>query len=156
MTPNPWSQRGFNRHARQLHRDQGGQIVLWLLGLCVMLLFIGGISLDLWRVFGERRALAGIADAAAIAGASGIDEQVFRDDNLVVLDRGLAQQRALDSIATQPDTGSLRSPIGVVATTEEIAVELHGEVPLTLMRVLMPDAPTLSIQVRAVSRPRAG
>jgi uncharacterized membrane protein len=142
--------------ADRLHDDDRGQIVLWLLGLCVMLLFVGGISLDLWRVFSERRALAGIADAASIAGASGIDEQIFRDENLVVLDPTLAQQRALAAIGAQTDIGSLRPPLGVSATTEEIVVELGGEVPLTLMRVLMPDTPNLSISVRAVSGPRRG
>jgi hypothetical protein len=142
--------------AGSAHDDDQGQIVLWLLGLCVMLLFVGGISLDLWRAFSERRALAGIADAASIAGASGIDEQIFRDENLVVLDPALARQRALAAIGAQADIGSLRPPLGVSATPEEIVVELVGEVPLTLMRVLMPETPNLSISVRAVSGPRRG
>ena len=47
-----------------------GTITLWILGLCLMLFLLGGISLDLWRSFSERRALAATADAAALAGAS--------------------------------------------------------------------------------------
>ena len=35
-----------------------GTITLWILGLCLMLFLLGGISLDLWRSFSERRALA--------------------------------------------------------------------------------------------------
>ncbi|MGH9030897.1 MAG: pilus assembly protein TadG-related protein, partial [Acidimicrobiia bacterium] len=49
-------------------------MTVWMLGLCLMLLLLGGISLDLWRAFSERRALASAADAAAIAGASALDE----------------------------------------------------------------------------------
>ena len=54
-----------------------GTITLWLLGLCVMLFALGGISVDLWRSFSTRRALASGADAAALAGASAIDEDRY-------------------------------------------------------------------------------
>ena len=51
-------------------RHESGTITLWMLGLCLMLFLLGGISLDLWRAFSERRSLAASADAAAVAGAS--------------------------------------------------------------------------------------
>jgi Flp pilus assembly protein TadG len=59
--------------------DERGWMTLWFLGLCVMLLFVGGLSLDLWHAFSERRSLAAAADAGARAGASMIDEQACRD-----------------------------------------------------------------------------
>src|ERR1700716_167274 len=43
---------------------ESGTITLWMLGLCLMLFLLGGISLDLWRAFSERRSLAATADAA--------------------------------------------------------------------------------------------
>ena len=54
-------------------RDDRGFLTIWLLGLCLLLLVLGGVSLDLWRVFSERQALAGLADSAALAGAGGLD-----------------------------------------------------------------------------------
>src|SRR6266540_1415895 len=35
-----------------------GQVTVWMLGLAVMLLFLGGLSLDLWRAFTQRQNLA--------------------------------------------------------------------------------------------------
>ena len=39
-----------------------GSITLWTLGLTVMVLFLGGISLDLWRAFEVRQDLAAMAE----------------------------------------------------------------------------------------------
>jgi Flp pilus assembly protein TadG len=58
-------------------RREAGTITLWMLGLCLMLFLLGGISLDLWRAFSERRSLAATADAAAVAGASALDEAAY-------------------------------------------------------------------------------
>ena len=55
-------------------RPTPGTITLWLLGLCLMLFALGGISARPLASFSERRALAATADAAALAGASAIDE----------------------------------------------------------------------------------
>ena len=60
-----------------------------------MLFALGGISVDLWRSFSARRALASGADAAALAGASAIDE-----DALPVVGRRLA--RPGDRRSTRP------------------------------------------------------
>ncbi|HMC08096.1 MAG TPA: pilus assembly protein TadG-related protein, partial [Actinomycetota bacterium] len=59
-------------------RPDGGFLTIWMLGLCLLLLVLGGVSLDLWRAFSQRQALAGLADAAALAGASGIDRAAAR------------------------------------------------------------------------------
>lgn len=130
-----------------------GTIVLWLLGLCVMLLFVGGISTDLWRVLSERRALAGIADAASIAGASALDELAFRTTGAVVLAPDEARARALEILAAQTDRAALTAA-DAYATPEAITVVIEGAVPLTLMRVLLPDAPDVALRVEATSRPR--
>ena len=63
-----------------------GSVVLFLLGLGVALLLLGGIALDLWRLVGERRELAALADAAALAATSGIDIGEFRQTGVIRLD----------------------------------------------------------------------
>ncbi len=75
-------------------RRESGTITLWMLGLCLMLFLLGGISLDLWRAFSERRSLAATADAAAVAGASALDEAEYRNSGAVRLVPADAQRRA--------------------------------------------------------------
>ena len=38
-------------------RGRAGTITLWVLGLCISLMFLGGLSLDLWRAVADRRQL---------------------------------------------------------------------------------------------------
>lgn len=145
--------RSPNRNLVLVLRREEGTITLWALGLCVMLLFIGGLSLDLWRVFSERRALAGIVDAASIAGASGIDEETFRQTGEIRLDPQRAEDLALANLAAQADDGSLVRA-GVSATPEEVSVRAEGSVQLTLLRVLMPGGGPFTIEVAATAMPR--
>lgn len=132
---------------------EAGGITLWLLGLCITLLFVGGLSLDLWRAFSERRALAAIADAAAVAGASAVADGEFRSGGGVLLDPARAEQRAAASAALQPRPRSLTAVVPA-ADPERIVVTVIGEVELTLLRVLAGDLGPLPVQVRAVATPR--
>jgi hypothetical protein len=132
-----------------------GSITVWLLGLAVLLLFAGGLSLDLWRAVGARQLLANAADAAAIAGATGIDDARFRATGELVLDPDLAGRRARDSLAHQGGVPIAGPPaIEVQASPPVVAVVLTGRARLTLLRVLLPNQPPLTIRVRAVSAPR--
>jgi Flp pilus assembly protein TadG len=97
---------------RRPRRGEGGFAILWVLGLTLVVMALGGVSVDLWRGFTERRSIAEIADAAAHAGASGIDEGVYRDTGRVVLDagpNGRAVQLAQQNLASQADRRSLTS-----------------------------------------------
>ncbi len=133
--------------------DDRGSITLWVLGLTVMMLFIGGIALDLWRAFSERRALAGIADGAAVAGANGVDIEWFRETSGVRLDPALAEQLASDNLLAQLDTRSL---VGseVSATTDDVTVTVTGTVDFTLLRVFMGDD-EFEVTVEATAEPRS-
>src|SRR5262249_58537400 len=96
-----------------------------MLGLCLMLLLPGGISLDLWRAFPERRSLAAAADAAAVAGASALDEAAYRGSGAVRLVPADARRRALASLADQLDRRALRDTRGE-ATEDEVTVVVGG------------------------------
>lgn len=134
-------------------RAERGSITLWVLGLCVMMLFLGGISLDLWRAFSERRALAGIVDAAAVAGSNGIDVDYFRRTNELRLDRGLAEQLAAENLEAQGDTRSLVSA-EVAVTDTEVTVRATGRVDFTLLRVFMSGEEPFTVSVEATADPR--
>ena len=132
-------------------RGASGTVTLWLLGVCLMLFALGGISLDLWRGFSERRSLAATADAAALAGASAIDEATYRASGAVVLVPGLAEARARDHIARQLDRASLRG-VSVHADSVAVTVAVDGEVGFTLLGVLQPGA--FAVRVTATATPR--
>jgi hypothetical protein len=125
--------------------------MLWLLGVCLLLFALGGISLDLWRAFSERRALAATADAAALAGASAIDETRYRLTGELVLVPGDAEARARAGVARPLDRRALRS-VDVHADAEAVTVVVHGDVDFTLLSLLQPgDFP---VQVTATATPR--
>jgi hypothetical protein len=134
-------------------RGESGTITLWLLGVCLMLFALGGISLDLWRGFSERRALAAVADAAALAGASAVDEAQYRASGEIVLVPSLAEARARAHLAQQVDRDALRSVV-VRADTEAVTVVVRGEVGFTLLGVLEPQG-DFDVRVTATATPRA-
>ena len=146
---------GVAREPQAMRPRERGSITVWLLGLAVLLLFVGGLSLDLWRAVGARQALADAADAAAIAGSTGVDTTRFRDSGQIVLDPAVAGQRVRDSLAHQRGLPLVAPPaVQVDADPPQVAVVLTGQVRLTLLHVLLPNQPPLTIRVRAVSAPR--
>jgi Flp pilus assembly protein TadG len=139
----------------KLRGEDRGFLTIWLLGLCLLLLVLGGVSLDLWRAFSERQALAGLADSASLAGAAGLDLDAARR-GLVLLDPADATRRAQASIAGQADKGSLvvsSVKIVVVRNPSEVTVSADGQVHLTLLRLLLGDRPvTLHVSSTAAAR----
>jgi Flp pilus assembly protein TadG len=138
--------------ARSRRRD-AGTTTLWMIGLCLMLFLLGGVSLDLWRAFSERRSLAATADAAAVAGASALDEPAYRSSGVVRLLPGDAERRARASLAEQLDRRSLRDA-RVAATEAEVTVTVGGAVDFSLLQIVAPGD-EFAITVRATARPQA-
>lgn len=132
-----------------------GSMTFFGMGMVIVLLFVGGISADLWRVFGERRALTELADAAAAAGANGVDRQLYRDTGTIRLDPGLAHEFAWISIEGQIDQASLSQPPVVDVSPDLIVVEVKGSVELMLLKIFAPGEP-LEITVTAESTPIRG
>lgn len=144
---------GHDAHDGRDARDERGTITLWILGLCLMLFLLGGISLDLWRAFSDRRSLASAADAAAVAGGTALDVDVYRHDGVVQLLPALAKTRAEASLRDQLDTSAL-TDVGVIADTQTVTVTVHGTTHFSLLQ-LLPGAHDFSITVHASARPQA-
>jgi hypothetical protein len=134
------------------HSNERGTVTLWILGLCLMVFLLGGISLDLWRAFSERRSLASVADAAAVAGASAVDELAYRSTNVVQLVPSQAEQRARASLASQLDRRSFRSAL-VTADLGQVTVVVSGSVDFTLLDLVAPGD-TFVVEVRATATPQ--
>ncbi len=134
-------------------RRQHGSVTLWVLGLCVLLMFVGGLALDLWRAFSERAALASAADAAAVAAANAVDTDHFRRTSEVRLNPSLAEQMAIESMNSQDDRRSLTAA-SAHASTEEVTVTATGQVDFTLLRILLAHQEPFTVTVTATADPR--
>ncbi len=139
------------RRARVRVRGEQGTMMLWVLGLCVSVLFLGGLSVDLWRVIAVRRDLATMADGAAAAGADGVDAESLRDGE-VNLDADLARRLAREHMVGQSDAGIV-DDMDVDVTGSEVVVTLRSAVPFTLLGVLLDDG-GFTVTVSAHAQPR--
>ncbi len=132
-----------------------GFVTIWVLGHCVMLLFLEGISLDLWRAFSDRRALAAIVDAAAVAGASDLDDNYLRASGaagqpVVRLDEEAAQRRAEDYLAANGRNLRMKdASVTFSPDLTEITVAASAVSNLTLVRILLPGEEPLVVRVAA-------
>lgn len=131
-----------------------GSVTIWLLGMSVVILFVAGFSVDLWQATAQRRALAGLADAAATAGSAALDEAAFRRTGEVRLDPERATALATELLAVRRDDAGLPvTDAAVDATAEQIDVTVLGEVDVTLLRLLRPGVDVWDVRVRAVAEP---
>lgn len=132
-------------------RGQRGQVTFLGVGLALALLVVGGFSIDLWRVLATRRALADVADAAAAAGANGLDLPHYRTTGQLRLDPALAVALAADNLDGQERLEARRGAPRIHAEPASVRVELDGEVELTLLRLLTLAEPVaLTVSADAV------
>lgn len=132
-------------------RGEEGTTITWLLATLVMVMGVGGLSLDLWRAYSERRAVAGAVDAAAIAGTSGIDEQYLRSTGRVRLDPSRAIQLARANLDRHQPLFGTR--VSVARDRTAVQVTARRRVPLVLLPLFV-GAQELTITARAEARPR--
>ena len=112
-----------------------GTITLWVLGLCIALMFLGGLSLDLWRAVGDRRRLSDMADSAATAGANGLDETALRS-GAVHLDAGRARAIAVATLGDYPEAARLDGA-DVDVEGERVTVRLRDHVDFSLLGIFL-------------------
>lgn len=124
-----------------------GSVTLFLLGLGVALLLLGGIALDLWRLLGDRRELSALADAAAIAATSGLDVDHFRETGVAMMDPFAVDMRIEELLGAQPEATlvGLSAPhVSFVAPGCDVAVRLERQFDFTLLAFGNADDITLS------------
>jgi hypothetical protein len=132
-------------------RDQHGMITLWILGLTVSVMFLGGLSVDLWRAIAVRREVSVMADSAATAGANGLDENALRGGELQ-LDAARARQLVAAELAEYPNAGRI---VGgeVTVVGARVNVTLRETVHFTLLGIFMGRGQFV-VQAHASAEPR--
>jgi Flp pilus assembly protein TadG len=137
-------------------RDDDGFFTIWVLGLCACLFVVGGISLDVWRGFSERRALANLTDGAATAAASQIDLDAYRAKPSVVrLDREEAQRRAAAYIETESARNHVAvRDVEVSVSDTRVVVRASTDLDLTLTRILTPGSKPIGVTTTSAADPK--
>ena len=136
----------------QCDADQSGVVVVWLALMIVVFLGVAAFAVDVayWHLEKGRQQRA--ADAAALAGASAVDEDAYRSQGVVELDPALAEQRARAQLEAQLDRSALTS-VEVQADREAITVVVRGGIGFTLLRLAEPSG-DLPVRVTATATPR--
>ena len=130
-----------------------GSATIWMLGLSLLLLLFGGLALDFWRGLALQRELSAVADSAAIAAGSGIDEEHYRGVGEVRLDPTRARDLALVSISFQDvDLTDLR--VVTAADGSNVTVTIVSEVELGLLAVFIDDSSPLVVRASATAAPQ--
>ena len=133
-----------------MRRSDRGSVTIWMLGLSMLLLVFGGLALDYWRALALQRELAAIADSAAIAAASGIDEEVYRATGDVVLEEVRARGLAESAVEWQ---GVELVDLAVDVAPASVSVTLTGEVELGLLGVFVDRSQPLTVRGSATAVP---
>jgi hypothetical protein len=132
-------------------RDERGTMTLWVLGLCIAVLFLGGLSLDLWRVIAVRRSLVAMADAGATAGANGIDRAALRN-GVLRIDPLRARAQASDTLERQSGWSAVdAADIDVAGNRVTVTVQAH--VGFTLLGIFVHGDP-VEVEASASAEPR--
>ncbi len=136
-----------------MSRSERGSVTIWMLGLSVLLLLFGGLALDFWRGLALQRELAAVADSAAIAAASGIDEEYYRTTGEVILDATRSRALALTSVAGQDvDLSSVSSTTS--ADLDSVTVIVIARLELGLLGVFVDESEPLTVRASATASPR--
>lgn len=135
-----------------MRRDEHGTMTLWVLGLCVALLFLAGLALDFWRAIAVRREIGAMADAAATAGANGLDEGALRMGEMR-LDESRARALAVDALEEHSGARKVDDVRIDVVDGVSVTVTLREDVEFALLGIFLPDE-GFSVQVSASAEPR--
>ena len=100
-------------------------MIVWCLLIAVMLLPLGGLSVDLWHGIEVQRHLQSAAEDAAVV--------EYRQTGCIVLDPVLAVPLAEANIASQALGPIAGADIVVSPDRREVSVELREDVRLTLL-----------------------
>jgi len=113
-----------------------GQAAVMIVGALLVVLAFAGLAVDGARMFTARRDLQNVADSAALAGASAIDEGVYRsstglDVRLDPAGARLAVDRVLTASALPAGTAA-----EVDVAPDRVTVRLRRPVSTTFLRIV--------------------
>jgi Flp pilus assembly protein TadG len=136
---------------RKVLASERGSGPIWFLGLALAVLMLGAVSFELWRAIGVRQELGAVADAAAIAAASAIDLDHYRQTGELVIDAVEAARRGR-SVAEASSVGFEGLAVQV-GNDQTVTVTVTDHVPYGLIRILALSSEEFEVEVRATAYP---
>jgi uncharacterized membrane protein len=127
--------------------------LVFMLIVLLPLLGLGGLAIDGGQVLVERRAIQGVADGAARAGAAELDETSARQDPTLPpeLDRDAAWAAAAQYVEVQPP--GLEAHIDT--SSNEVVVHLTSRpIPMSFLRLA--GITTVRVEADAHAEPETG
>jgi hypothetical protein len=126
-----------------------GQASIVLIGALLIGLAFAGLAIDGARLFTARRDLQNVADSAALAGASAIDEGHFRQTGgsevrLDPVGARRAVDRVLGASGLPPAT-----EVDVAVEPDRVVVHIDRPVGMTFLRIVGRSAETIGATARA-------
>ncbi len=141
--------RGGPSPRRRPTEGERGTVVIWSLGLVLLLFFAGGLALDLWQVLSWHGTLTGIADKAAVAGATELDKNELYENRLVLVPKK-AEDTAKKFAEDQPEWDPSSMTVEASATRSSVKVTLNGVVQLAILQLFVPpQGITVIVESRA-------
>jgi uncharacterized membrane protein len=135
-------------------RGERGQASALLVGVLLVGLLVVGFVVDGTRMFTARRDLQNLADSAALAGASAIDESVYRSSGGALVRLDAPAVRVAVSDVLRSSGVSLPGAVDVQVVGDRVTVRLVRDV-----RPLMLSLAGLGVQrigAHATAAPRTG
>jgi uncharacterized membrane protein len=132
--------------------NERGQATIMVVGLALVCFAIAGLAVDGTRAFLFRRTLQNGADASALAGASELDEVLFRNSGGdIVVARDAAENVARSFIVQR----GLDVAASVTASDEAVRVLLRGAVDTTFLGLVGIDELPVSAEAEGIPIPGA-
>ena len=133
--------------------NERGSMTVWAMGMSLLLFAVGFLSLDLWSGFSARQEAAAIADSAAIAGATALDESAWRS-GVTALEPTTAETRALTAATAHPAWNG-NMTVSATATTGGVTVSVSRSIPFRFIAALVPGR-TANVTVSGYAEPTVG
>ena len=134
------------------HGHERGQAAVLLIGVLALAVAFVGLAVDGARLLTVRRDLHAVADSAALAGASAIDERAYRESvgRDIRLDAQLAREAAMRVIAGSGLPADATAEVSVDDTG--VDVRITRDVPTVLLRVVGLAGEHIGAHARAAPR----
>jgi Flp pilus assembly protein TadG len=137
-----------------MRSDERGQASVLLVGVLLIGLTAAGLAIDGARMFTARRDLQSIADSAALAGASSIDEDIYRSS--AGADVRLDPTAARAAVAEVLDASALPESTRVDVSVTRDRVRVHIERPVRPLFLGLAGMGAQLIGAHASAAPQTG
>jgi Flp pilus assembly protein TadG len=134
-------------------RTEAGSAAVFVIGFAIVLFVAAGLVIDGGLALNARMRVADDAEQAARVGADSLDVDALRQSGEIVIDSGLAQQRAAQFLLTAGYTPA-QFAVAVQPDQQGVRVQVQDTVPTGLLGLVQIDE--FEVNASAVSAPQTG